>query len=96
LRNNGTKNHWLGLSLAGKDGNKNGLGARVTVLDATNRKQIFDVSAAGSYLSANDPRVLVGLGAVSEVSVVEVRWANGKTQTFKNLAIDRYHVLTEH
>ena len=96
LRNNGTKNHWLGLSLAGKDGNKNGLGARVTVLDATNRKQIFDVSVAGSYLSANDPRVLVGLGAVTEVSVVEVRWANGKTQTFKNLGIDRYHVLTEH
>ena len=95
LRNNGTKNHWLGLSLAGSGSNKNGIGARVTVIDATNRKQIFDVSTAGSYLSANDPRVLVGLGAVTEVRSVEVRWLTGKTQTVTNLAVDRYHVITE-
>ncbi|MCA1574254.1 MAG: ASPIC/UnbV domain-containing protein, partial [Acidobacteria bacterium] len=87
--------HWLGLSLAGKGTNKNGIGARVTVIDTSNRKQIFDISTAGSYLSSNDPRVLVGLGPVTEVRSVEVRWLGGKTQTLTNLTIDRYHVIPE-
>ncbi|CAN5868327.1 hypothetical protein BH18ACI4_BH18ACI4_12390 [soil metagenome] len=95
LRNDGTKNHWLGLSLAGKGANKSGIGARVTVVDAAERKQIFDISTAGSYLSSNDPRVIVGLGHAAGVRSVEVRWPSGKTQTFTNLTIDRYHVIRE-
>ncbi|CAN5629364.1 hypothetical protein BH20ACI3_BH20ACI3_38430 [soil metagenome] len=50
------------------------VGTRVIVIDSTNRKQVFDVSTAGSYLSSNDPRVLVGLGAVTDVRSVDVRW----------------------
>jgi len=95
LRNNGTSNHWLGLSLAGSRSNKTAVGARVIVIDSTNRKQVFDVSTAGSYLSSNDPRVLVGLGAVNDVRSVEVRWQSGKTQALTDLTVDRYYVITE-
>ncbi len=63
MRNNGTKNHWLGLALVGAKSNRQGLGARVTVVGANGSKQVFDVTTAGSYLSSNDPRILVGLGA---------------------------------
>jgi len=52
LRNEGTKNHWLGLSLIGSKSNRNGIGARVTVTDSAGKKQIFDVNTSGSYLSA--------------------------------------------
>lgn len=95
LRNNGTKNHWLGLALAGAKGNRQGLGARVTVIDSTGGKQVFDVSAAGSYLSSNDPRLIVGLGQRPGVRAVEVRWANGKTQTLSAPALDHYLTVRE-
>ena len=62
LRNTGTRNHWLGVSLTGSKSNRQGLGARVTVTDNSGKKQVFDVTTAGSYISANDPRILVGLG----------------------------------
>src|SRR3954466_9276758 len=54
LRNSGTKNHWLGLALAGAGTNRQGLGARVVVTDAGGVRQVFDVTGAGSYLSTND------------------------------------------
>ena len=95
LRNHGTKNHWLGLQLVGTKSNRSAIGARVVVTDAANRKRIFDVSTAGSYLASNDPRVLVGLGATTGVRSVEVRWPSRQVQTIESPAIDRYHTITE-
>ncbi len=47
----------------------------------------------GFYASANDPRVLVGLGESLEVTKVEVHWPGGPVETFRGLAADRYHTL---
>ncbi|MDT7603146.1 MAG: enediyne biosynthesis protein [Acidobacteriota bacterium] len=95
LRNNGTKNHWLGLVLAGAKGNRQALGARVKVTDAAGGRQIFDVSQAGSYLSSNDPRLLVGLSLRDSVRSVEVRWPDGRTQTVNNPPVDKYLTISE-
>ncbi|MDQ3798014.1 MAG: CRTAC1 family protein, partial [Acidobacteriota bacterium] len=95
LRNNGTKNHWLGIDLRSEKSAPNGEGARVAVSDASGRKQVFDVSRAGSYLAANDARILVGLGTVEAVKRVEIRWSSGKIQVLENPSIDRYHLVKE-
>ena len=95
LRNDGTKNHWLGLDLRGAKSAPNGEGSRVVVTDANNRKQTFDVSGAGSYLSANDSRLIVGLGATSSVKSIEIRWTSGKVQTIENPKIDAYLSVKE-
>jgi hypothetical protein len=95
FRNNGTKNHWLGLRLRGSVSNRDALGARITITRADGSKRIFDVTRAGSYLSSNDPRVLVGLGSGSVRPRVEIRWPSGKTQRLENLEIDRYHTIEE-
>ena len=95
LRNTGTRNHWLGVSLTGSKSNRQGLGARVTVTDNSGRKQFFEVTTAGSYISANDPRILVGLGEAKGVRSVEVRWPSGRVQTLSNPSIDRYIVMKE-
>ncbi len=83
LRNTGTRNHWLGISLPG-------IGARLIVTNSMGQKQFFDVTNAGSYLASNDPRILVGLGAAKGVRSIEVRWPNGRVQTIANPPIDRY------
>ncbi len=95
LRNNGTKNHWIGLDLRGAKSAANGEGAKVVVTDAGGKKQFFNQSNSGSYLSANDSRILVGLGNAAAVKRIEIRWTSGKIQTLDNPAIDRYHSLNE-
>ena len=95
LRNDGTKNHWLGITLVGSKSNRQGIGARVVLLGIGGRKQIFDVSTAGSYLSTNDPRVIAGLGDANGVKTVEVHWPSGRIQTLANPEVDRYITINE-
>ncbi len=95
LRNDGTKNHWLGIDLRGTKSAPNGEGSRIIVTNANNKKQIFDVSNAGSYISANDLRTVVGLGEVASVRTIEVRWTSGKIQIIENPKIDQYLTIKE-
>lgn len=95
LRNEGTKSHWLGLRLVGAKSNRDGVGTRVLVTDSGGRREIFDVSTAGSYLSANDARIIAGLGTVTGVRSVEIHWPSGRVQTLSNPMIDRYLTINE-
>lgn len=95
LRNEGAKNHWIGLNLKGEKSAPAGEGARVIVTDEKDKKQIFDASCSGSYLSSSDPRILVGLGENASVKSVEIRWSSGKIQKLENPEIDRYHLIKE-
>jgi hypothetical protein len=49
----------------------------------------------GSYLSASDPRVLVGLGAASGPANVEVLWPSGRRERWKGVLPGRYTALRE-
>jgi hypothetical protein len=95
LLNNGTKNHWLGISLVGARSNRNGIGARVTITDGAGKKQILDANNAGSYLSASDPRLIFGLGQTSTVRSVEILWPSGAQQSIDQPQIDRYLIVNE-
>ena len=95
LKNNGTINHWLGISLVGTKSNRSGIGARVTVTNVLGQRQLMDVSSAGSYLSSNDSRIVFGLGSAKAVKSVEVRWPSRRVQTVENPAIDRYLRINE-
>jgi enediyne biosynthesis protein E4 len=94
MRNNGTKNHWIGLSLRGKKSNRLGLGARVSVVDDRGALTVFEVTTSSSYLSASDPRIIAGLGAAS-FSTLQIQWPSGVTQRISNLPVDRYHQIEE-
>jgi enediyne biosynthesis protein E4 len=96
LSNQGTKNNWLGFDLRGGERSApHGEGAKIVVTDKKGRRQFFEVSGAGSYLSANDRRVVAGLGAAAGVSSVEILWPSGKVQKIENPALDQYHVVRE-
>ncbi|HEY6802414.1 MAG TPA: CRTAC1 family protein [Pyrinomonadaceae bacterium] len=95
IKNNGTKNHWVGISLVGSKSNRNGIGARIVVTSMNGTKQIADVSSAGSYLSANDPRVVFGLGSLKSVRSIEVRWPSGRVQKIATAGVDRYLKIIE-
>lgn len=90
----GNRNHWLGLRLVGKNG-RDGLGAQVDVTTSAGHVLRRRVRTDGSYLCGNDPRVLVGLGSLTQVKSVRVRWPNGTIEEWKNVALDRYTMLKE-
>ncbi len=90
LRNeNDNQNHWLGLSLVGKNGPASAIGAKVTVQAGTLR-QVFVNQWATSYLSYNDPRMHIGLGKENKVDKLEIWWPDGQAEIFEDLEVDRY------
>jgi hypothetical protein len=95
LRNESTTPyHWLRLHLRGTKSNRDAVGARVTV-EAGGRRLVRHRKGGGSYCSASDPRLLIGLGAATRAERVEVRWPSGLVQQFGPLSADRGYVLVE-
>jgi hypothetical protein len=101
----GQRHHWIGLRLVGEVTGwrvtasaerpvRDMLGARVSVTSG-GRTLWRRARSDGSYASANDPRVLVGLGSSTSVSEVRVIWPDGRTETFSGLPIDRYTTVKE-
>ena len=90
----GNQNHWLGLRLVGKSG-RDMLGALVEVVVTENSVRRRRVRTDGSYLSGNDPRVLVGIGQSLKVKAVRVRWPGGTVEEWKDVAVDQYTTLKE-
>jgi hypothetical protein len=90
----GNRAHWLGLRLVGQGG-RDMLGARVSVMRRDGATLWRRARADGSYASASDPRVLVGLGATTASPTVRVHWPGGVVEEWTDLAIDRYSTLKE-
>ena len=71
------------------------MGARVEIVVAKNKSLWRRVRTDGSYLSANDPRVLAGLGSAVQVEAVRVRWPDGAVDEWKDPRVDQYITLKE-
>jgi hypothetical protein len=87
-------NHWLGLITRGTKSNRDGIGAKVTVV-AANHKFVQEVRSGSSYISNNDMRLHFGLGSLAQIDRIEVRWPNGNIETFPGGTADRFVTLTE-
>jgi hypothetical protein len=66
------------------------VGARVEIIRKNQPTLWRRVHADGSYASANDPRVLVGLGDSTERPNVHVHWPDGSVSESLDVPIDRY------
>jgi hypothetical protein len=95
LRNDGEHGHWLGVELAGKASNRQGIGARLVAETPAGKKLTRFVEAGSSYLSSSDPRVLFGLGAEASIKKLTIYWPSGKVQVVENLAAGKYVKIEE-
>jgi len=97
LRNNvGSQNHWLGIKLVGTKSNRDAVGVRVTYQSGDLRRSRAKVGG-GSFLSAHDPRLVLGIGKQTRIDWVEVRWPEPSNlmERFTDLPIDRYISIVE-
>ncbi len=53
------------------------------------------VRTDGGFGSANDPRLLVGLGGDTAIDRIEVYWPGGSVETWTDVAVDRYTTLSK-
>jgi hypothetical protein len=90
----GPHNHWISFHLEGVKSNRLALNARVRAT-AGDLVQLGEVISSGSYLSQSDLRIHFGLGSHDRVDKAEVLWPNGKIETLKNLAADRFYTVRE-
>ena len=86
---------WIGLRLVGRETPRDMLGARVEVVMPDGSTRWRRARADGSYASANDPRVIVGLGEWVGAFSVRVTWPSGAVEEWDGLPSGRYTTLTE-
>ena len=85
----GSGRHWLMVRLRAEKGNRDGIGAVVTLQQKGAPSLSRLVHTDGSYLSASDPRVMFGLGAATAVDRLTVRWPDGEEQIVERPPVDR-------
>jgi hypothetical protein len=95
INNVGNRSHWVGLRLIGTPSGRDMPGARAGIVREDGSTLWRRVRADGSYASANDPRILVGLGQSSKPVRVRVVWPDGTTEEWNDVAVDRYTILKE-
>jgi len=89
-RNNSSKqltNHYLSVDLKGKELNTRGIGARVTVY-CKGQKQVTEQFATRGFMSATSDVLHYGLGQISVIDTLIVRWPDLSEQTIKNVPVD--------
>jgi hypothetical protein len=101
-----TKNHWIRLDLRGTRSNRDAIGTRIevdtgkTIVDQRDKKEkpwkiVRQRKGGVSLESANDPRVLIGVGDVREIKRVIVRWPSGIVSTHEKVKVDQAFAVIE-
>ena len=94
LRNATSGGNAIVLRLIGSAGNRDALGARVSVT-AGGRTQVREVKSGSSYLGQNDLRVHVGLGSAAAVDRVDIRWPGGRLEHLDKTPVNQLLTVQE-
>jgi hypothetical protein len=89
----GAENHWLQVRLQQVSGDRFGFGARVGIERAGQSTLWRRVKTDGSYLSASDVRVHVGLGVAPKIDAIVVQWLDGQRERWRGVESDRVVTL---
>jgi enediyne biosynthesis protein E4 len=94
LRNEGSLQHAVVVSLFGTASNRSAIGARVT-LEAGGLRQMDEVRSGGSFYSHSDFALCFGVSGATTLDSLEVRWPNGKVQSWRDLPVNHRLIVTE-
>jgi len=90
LRNDcSNQNHWLGITLEGRNGPAAAVGATVVIYQG-DKRAVFINQWATTYLSNSDPRLHIGLGKDPRIDRLEIYWSDGTVEAYPGPATDRY------
>jgi enediyne biosynthesis protein E4 len=84
---------WVGLRVL--TGRRDAYGARVELRRKGARTLWRRVHSDGSYLSASDPRLVIGLGEASDIDGLVVHWLDGKEERFPPPPLRTYTTIAQ-
>ncbi len=87
-------NKWIEFDLEGKASNHSAIGALVSVF-WNGQQQLQVVSGGSGFCSQNQRRLHFGLGKVTHVDRVEIRWPSGKIQKLAGPGMNQNHKIEE-
>ncbi len=94
LRNDGGNGlNWLAVRARGVGSNRDGIGAKL-VVESGGVRRGFEVRGSDSYLSSNDMRVQVGLGATTSADI-EIRWPSGRRDRYEAVVANQFYLAIE-
>jgi hypothetical protein len=91
-------NNWIGVKLEGTKTNKQGVGAKITLTITENGKQriIYRELNSGGSFGCSPLRQSIGIGTAAVIDELKIVWpVSGTTQTFKNVAPNKFVKITE-
>jgi len=94
LLNTGGDNNWIRVALVGTQSNRSGYGARVKLVSGE-LVQYREHTSAHGYNSANDPRLLFGLGKHDSIDYIEVTWPSELVQKIDDVDPGQTVTITE-
>ena len=98
FENSGFDNHWITIELFGVASNRSAIGAsiRVQVREDGRSRSIYKHVNSGGTFGANSFRQTIGLGKAERIERLDVFWpASSRTQTFRNVPLDRFIQVVE-
>ena len=87
--------HFVTIKLIGVTSNHDAVGARLTVIGDDGTPHMAYRFGGGSYQSAGDSRLHIGLGRASRVRSMEVAWPSGRVERFGPSSADTGYLLHE-
>src|SRR5262245_31892771 len=86
--------NFITFRLQGTRSNRDGIGAQL-VLSVQGQRQTAFQPGGGSYLSACDGRIHLGVGEATEIDSVDVLWPSGNRDRWETLAVNTGYLLRE-
>jgi hypothetical protein len=94
MNQKGSTNHWLHVNLVGVVSNRSAIGARVHAYSGT-LSQMREISGGSGYMSQNSLTAEFGLGSMTSVDSLVIRWPSGTIQKLTSVPVDTLLVITE-
>lgn len=88
------RHSWIGFRLIGTRSNRDAIGSRITVT-AGEKRQVKWVDPGSGFASQSDRRLVFGLGSLTGIDSVEIRWPNGDSDRVQALSLNQYHIFIE-
>ncbi|MGE0126899.1 MAG: CRTAC1 family protein [Blastocatellales bacterium] len=79
----------------GAGSNRDGIGAKITVVLPDGSKQWQMVHSGSSYCSQSELALTFGLGRNDKIDRVEIEWPSGKVEKLTNLTANQLYVIKE-
>ena len=93
--NEGNNNNYLSVRLEGRVSNINGIGAKITVFGSSFGEQMREVRAGQGYGVQNTFTKTFGLGNLTRVTRIQVKWPSGILQTITNPQVNQTLLIRE-